>query len=467
MIELHPNRKNKINLEDYDYKKDIQHRLFLSTLSVFDIKVLEEILYSPLKVSLRKLSRDLDISSEVLYSVLEKLNVSELFTIENEYLIVDKESRKYYEFHISRFDEDFKSDMEFLFGLLKQVPIHVLPIWYSIPRTSNNIFESIVEKYLITPQLYQRYFMELGYNDSVFSGIIEDVFHAPQFYIQATELMEKYDLSRDLFEEYILHLEFNFICSMKYVNITGEWEAIVTPFYEWQQYLEFQKNKIPDPIQDTSRILRKRPSNFAFIEEISKILKELQVAPLHLSSEKDLYKMATLLDLQDSDFFKKYFHEIVSKIEQIKLLEINSDTIQATEHADEWLEMSIENRALYLYRHPLNKLQSSSFDKEIYVERMQREAEKSIRFVIDHGWVLFDDFIKGAIVPLTQEKKVLLTQKGKNWRYTIPEYSQTEQLFIKTALFEGLFHAGMVSTGTIDEKDCFCVTPFGQTFFGS
>src|SRR5690606_655670 len=97
-------------------------------------------------------------------------------SIEGDTIFVDKDKRKYFEIQISRFDEDFVPGMEFVQGLLKKVPIQVLPLWYATPRTSNNIFESIIEKYLLTPQIYQRYLSELSLGDPLFTSIMRDLF---------------------------------------------------------------------------------------------------------------------------------------------------------------------------------------------------------------------------------------------------------------------------------------------------
>ena len=72
----------------------------------------------------------------------------------------------------------FQPDMEFLQGLLKKVPIHCLPAWHAVPRTSNNIFESLVEKYLLSPQIFQRYLSELHFSHPVAISLMNDLFFA-------------------------------------------------------------------------------------------------------------------------------------------------------------------------------------------------------------------------------------------------------------------------------------------------
>ncbi len=212
MAELSSLRKNKITLEDYDYKQDIENRLLMSQFTSNDLEVLEEILYSSIKIPVRKLAKSVDLEESKVFVILQKLSKTGLFTFEGDSIIVDKEMRKYFEAQTLKFDPEFKPGMDFLQSLLRKVPIHVLPIWYSIPRTSNNIFDSLVEKYLLTPQIFQRYLMELNFSDHVLSGIVQDVYQAPDFKVYAKEIMEKYAISREQFEEFLLQLEFHFVC---------------------------------------------------------------------------------------------------------------------------------------------------------------------------------------------------------------------------------------------------------------
>ncbi len=207
MLELSPARKNKINLADYNSQQDIENRILMSDFSTLDIEALEEILYSPLKISFKKLVRTVGCSEQDLHNTIKKLSSTGLVTIQDDAILVDKEKRKYFEFQIHRFDPQFKPDMEFLQGILRKVPIHLLPSWYSIPRTSNNIFESIVEKYLLTPHIFQRYLMELNFGDQTLNAIMNDVFTAPDFKVSSSDLISKYNLKRADFEEMLLILE--------------------------------------------------------------------------------------------------------------------------------------------------------------------------------------------------------------------------------------------------------------------
>lgn len=436
MLEITTPRKNKINLSDYPLMQDIECRLLMSDFCLLDIEVLEEILFSPLKISFKKLCRNVNCTEEELSTSLKKLTPLGLLTLSDDTIFVDKEKRKVFEFEMTRFQPDFKPDMEFLQGLLRKVPIHVLPTWYSIPRTSNNIFESIVEKYLLTPHIFQRYIEELNLGDPTLNAIIRDVYSAPDFKVASSDLIAKYNLTAKTFEEMILTLEFNFACCLVFEKEEGHLLEYVTPFHEWREYLCFLRATEPVCI-DTNAVDRKNDSDFAFIEEMSELLLKSKNAPLPVPKTAAVEKLCLL-----------------------KLAEYRDEKLYASDAGDAWLDLSLENRSLHLYRHSQNRLLSMNAG-----ERCVREAEKSIKRVLHGGWVYFDDFIKGVQVPLSEQSVIMLKRLGKHWKYTLPVYGNEEKNLIKAVIFEWLYEFGLVTIGRHQGKDCFAVTPFGRFFF--
>ncbi len=446
MSEMTALRKNKIQLSDYDYRRDIENRLLMAQFSTIDLEVLEEILYSSLTISTKKLAKSLDLSDDVVLSSLEKLSKTGLLTYNRESITVDKEMRKYYESQIVKFDEDFKPGMEFLQGLLKKVAIHILPTWYSISRTSNNIFDSIVEKYLLTPQVFQRYLAEIHFADPNLTAIVHEVFHAPDFKISSKELIEKHRITREQFEEYMLLLEFSFLCCIGYAKEGDLWEEIVTPFYEWREYLTFLRDTQPTPIAAPEKIVRKEPSDFSFINELTALLKRAKKEPFAIDDKK--------------------LQPFVDKLRLVRLADVIDGRLYALESANDWLDMKEENKALYLYRHPLNRLLAEHFPAHLCTERNLREAEKSILSVLNSGWIYYDDFFKGVLAPLSENSTVILKKIGKTWKYALPEYNDEESAFIKATVMEWLPEIGIIATGEYDGRDVFTVTPFGQSVFG-
>lgn len=476
MIEMSPLRKNKINLSDYNYRRDIENRLLMATFSAFELEVFEEILYSSLMIPVRKLAKNLDVDEVRLVPILEKLKKTGLLTVEDDNIVVDKEMRKYYEAQMLKFDDEFKPGMEFLHNMLRKVPIPVLPVWYSIPRTSNNILDSLVEKFLLTPQIFQRYLLELNFNDPTLTGIIFDVYNSPDLRVNSKDLIDKYGLTKELFEEYMLHLEFNFVCCIGYTRQGEQWREIVTPFQEWRDYLIFLKDTECHSIEPASSIIRTRPQDFSFIQDMSHVLNLVKNQPIPLVSEGNgVWKLSpegralVLRRLEPvtgpNDMTEIYLDQVVAKLRLLKLADNVDGRLYALEAANDWLDMKLENRAHYLYRHPLNRILSIELPPYLCGEKSLREAEKCILRVIDKGWVDFEEFYKGVNVPLSEKSTVVLKKVGKAWKYAIPEYSEDERHLIEAVIYEWLFEIGVVATGTHQGKKCFCVTSFGQTLF--
>jgi hypothetical protein len=474
MINLGPSRKNKIDLADYNYKRDIENRVLMSTFSTFDVEVLEEILHSSLRLTVPKLCDTLDADLEELEPSLEKLAKTGIFERDGDQLVVDKEMRKYYESQILKFDDEFEPNMDFLQGLLRKVPIHVLPVWYSIPRSAMNIFEALLDRYLGSPRKYQRYLLELNLEDATLNGIMERVFTAPDFKVRSRDLREEFGLSREEFEECLLHLEFNFICCLSYNQIGNQWKEVVTPFHEWREFLRFRRDKMPKKL-DSTGVERLRTSEFAAVQDATALL---QAMPISVSEGRHHYcyrldddELARLARLCDGmpplteanrERYATYFGHLIGKLCLVEMAEEADGVVHPTEYGKEWCEMPADERAMAIYRHPHNSLVSREVDQRLQTERNLREVERSLERVTQLGWILFDDFFQGVIVPIGNAEEVKLEKKGRKWQYTLPTYSDEERLFIKASIFERLFEAGLVSIGRYEGKDCFCVTSFGR-----
>ena len=449
----------------------------MSQFSSHDLEVLEEILYSSIKIPIRKIAKSVDLDEDEIFPILEKMSKTGLFAFEGDSIVVDKEMRKYFEAQILKFDPDFKPGMEFLQSILRKVPIHVLPIWYSIPRTSNNIFDSLVEKYLLTPQIFHRYLMEINFSDPILTGIVDDVYTAPDFKLYATDLIKKYGMSREQFEEFLLLLEFHFVCSLGYEKVDNKWEEIVTPLHEWREYSIFLRNTEATSITAANKITRLRPQDFSYIQDLSNILSMTKKQPMTLTADKNkrllpnktaLSSLAAKMEgfEENSPAFIDHIDRLITKMRHLKLADVVDDRLYALESANDFLDMRPDNRAIFLYRHPLNRLVSKQVPAEMLTDRNLREAERSIVRVLNSGWIYFDDFLKGVIVPLSEESTVMLKRLGKTWKYSLPTYNEEELALIKATVLEWLFEIGVTAVGIHNGKECFSVTPFGQSLFG-
>lgn len=451
LIESIPTRKNKIILSDYNYQKDIQNRILMASFTKKDVEVLEEILYSPIQFPLSRLSKNLDLPLSTLQPILEKLSLTGLFFLDKEQLTVDKEKRKYFEGEIQKFSEDFTPGMEFIQNILKKPPIHALPLWYAIPRTSNNIFDSIIEKNLLTPQLFQRYIAELNFGEPILKKIIDELYASPSLELSATIIRQKYRISPELFQEYMLHLEFSFVCCILYKPTDDGWEEYISPFQEWKDYLQFFQHTEISHSLDPQHIAVFREEEFAFVEDLSSLL---QAAPFSLSK-------ASLFAHTNPP----YFQRLIEKAQLLSLGKTEEGTFSTMEASKYFLSLDKEKQSLYLYRHPSNRVPSVTKHHDIYTEKALREAEKSLYRVVHKGWVRFHDFLEGVIAPISEETTISLRRFGKQWRYTLPKYTMEEKNFFQAVILDWLFEAGLVQIGTLDGENVFKVTELGKMLF--
>lgn len=466
-------KKNKIELSDYNYRRDIENRILMSHFSTFDVEVLEEILNGSIKIRIDDLASDLDSTLDDLFPTIETLSKTGLLKIQGDTILVNKEMRKYYEFQILKFDDDFRPDMEFLQHLLRKVPIHALPNWYSISRSSDNIFHSIVEKFFLTPKTYQSYLTEMSLDDDILQGIVDDVFSAPDHKVRSRDLREKYNLSREEFEFHLLHLEFNFLCFLSYNRVGDNWKEVVTPIHEWTEYENFVLNSAPPPIEDPEQAQPLRDTSFPFVKDMSVILTNVQEQPLSLDSDlapsfadvKLLMGQCENMPAPEDDVlpkFRAYFSQIIEKLCEIQLASIQGSELSASvADANNWLQMSSEDQAMFLLRHPRNHKMTQAFSASLHTDRNVRSLEKSLTTIQHTDWIYFEDFLHGMLVPIGDTEGATLVKKGRRWKYVIPKYNDEERDFIKATLFERLFQVGIVETAVHKGKDCFRLTKFG------
>ncbi len=426
-------KKNKINLADYNYKRDIENRLLMSHFSAFDVEVLEEILHSSLTLQLSNLAASLEADSMEVMVTVDKLSQTGLLKRTGEMINVDKEMRKYYEFQALKFDEDFHPDMSYLQATLKKLPIHLLPVWYAIPRTSTNIFDSLMEKYLATPRLFQRYLLELTFDDPMPQRIMEEVFASDELMLRSRDLRQKFDLSREQFEEYMLLLEYNFVLCLTYIQVDDQWKEVVVPFQEWREYLLFMRESEPKSLQ-ADGVNELRGGELAFVQDLARLLNG---EPMNLPAD--------------------YHRWIEDKIQLLELMD----------HKKEWLELPLEDQAMTLLRHQDNRILSTKVDTELENEKNLREVEKALGRIPHNHWIDFGDFLKGVTTAIGHNEGPTLKKQGRRWAYVIPEYNEQEQLYVKAAVFERFFEAGFVSIGDYQERPVFRLTNFGRSLLAT
>src|SRR5947207_1768905 len=117
------NRKNKISLSDYNFRKDVANRLFLADLTPFEISVLRELIDNTPNTTIDRLAKEVGVSAKNIEPSIEKFKKIELITCDERKIKVDKEMRKYFETHLQKFEEGFHANLDFLKAILGKVPI--------------------------------------------------------------------------------------------------------------------------------------------------------------------------------------------------------------------------------------------------------------------------------------------------------------------------------------------------------
>ena len=230
-----------------------------------------------------------------------------------------------------------------------------------------------------------------------------------------------------------------------------------------------------------SQIKKTRPSDFAFAEDMSAILALSITKPLYVrlndnenwifekQSITQITKQLKGFDLKSEEgqaFFMDYSIKIIQKLLFLKLARVEKGQLVAEEDAEEWLSLPIEKRALNTYKQTLTNFRFNEFSQKICSERNIHEIEKTISRIIDSEWVFLEDFLSGIIAPISDNSKMILKKTGRYWKYTLPDYSEEEINLFKTVIYEWLFEAGVIATGSYNGRECLRITPLGQSMFG-
>jgi predicted transcriptional regulator len=473
-MQVSASRKNKVILTDYNFRRDIENRLQLAQLSVFDVEVLNEVLNSSLTFPVADLVETLSVSHSDVVSTLDKLIATKLLQHDGRMVRVDKEMRKYYEFQIQKFDDDFAPDIEYIIKGLKRIPIHVLPNWYSIPRTTDDIFVSIIEKHFLTPKIYDRHLKDLVFDDPIPLAIMKDVFAADDFKVRSKTLRDKYNLSREQFEEYMLLLELNFACYLSYSEVDGMWKEVATPMHEWREFLRFQRDTEPKTVSEDQVSPFHGGGGFAFVQDITALVRILDQQPLKVEGELPdvtlshmaLALWAPSLSCRVDREAVAYLKSLVKRLLQLKLAEVRDGHLYGTLSGSAWVRRSPQDQAMLVYRLPVSSEDFPGVSPDRFTEKNIRSVERSLKRVMKSGWVTFDDFMKGMIEPFGDAEYVTLRQKGKRWSYVIPTYVEADYVFIRELILQRFFQVGIVSVGHHQGTACFTVTHFGRIALG-
>jgi hypothetical protein len=300
---------------------------------------------------------------------------------------------------------------------------------------------------------------------------MNDVFNAPNFKITAHELRDRYQLSAEAFEEHLLLLEFNFICCLSYNQEDDRWQEVVTPFHEWRHYLLSRQKSLPSPLPEGAKVVEKRRQELAFAKDINALIATLQVNPLPLEGGRISTPHAKKVISEWSDLDKKegdaqgYIEWLTRKLCCVGLGEVRGKELRSNPFSKKWLEMTLQEQALSLYRHPTSSF-SAPIKNELASERNFREMEKTLNVLPEGAWVRFKDYQRSVMASIGSAEEPTLKKVNGRWSYVQPTYTKEEEQFIRASVLERFFEAGFVSVGICNGEEVFRVTPFGKVVLG-
>ena len=449
-----------INLSEYQHELEIEARILIEQLSSFEIQLINTLFYSSLKTSVKELQNELNADIAQVEAALDALSPLRLFHLSNGDISINKETRKQLEPLIERLESDFSPTIQYLVDKLSCVPINLLPKWYALPHTSDQITQSIIDKYLSTPSKYTQQLSQLKNNNSQAQQVYDILYSSPQLRVSLRDVAQALSLSIRECHALILELEFHFACCLTYEVVSERLEPIVVPPTEWSCYLATQGETTSSSIQE-DHVERIHRHDFGFINDMGKMLRTLLVEAITLDEEPFLPHNRTILDAiaTSNEVATTYFQQLVAALEALNLASVKKGALTLTPEGKSWLSLTQEEQAMLLYFHHLKCYHHNS---GIFSDRDVRKVEKALSTLPPNSWIPFETFCNSTIGAIGTTTPVTLRCIGRRWHYELPTYSDQERTFIQEVLTSHLYQCGMVATGWYNGKLHFKVTPFGQ-----
>ena len=411
-----PKKKIKINLSDYNSQKEVQFRLFLSSLNEHEMKILREIQLHSLKFPISELLHG-SISSQTL----EKFQAIGLLDVIGREVRVCKELRKYFEIDTMKFEEDFELNIDYVQTLIHRLPQHILPVWYPVPQSSNDIFAALFEKVFKTPKAYNEHLSDLSFEDIILEEMIHSIHSHPDMEVRAETLKRAFSLTDESFHQYMLLLEFHFTAFLSYRFEEGKIVEIVSTLKEWKEWNGYLNSQKPKAVPCPDKVEPLYDAHFGALKEINALNPRFE----------------TLLV-------------------ELKLAKSVQGALSPTACFEKWKSMTYEEQAVVIYRHISNHGS----------DNVMRQVEKSLKRILYTGWILVEDFLKVPHNTIGHTEGVRLKKLGGSWSYKIPEYLPEDKNLIVSLIQGPLFLAGITALGTYEGKPCFILTPFGKANLG-
>jgi hypothetical protein len=443
-FDLQFQKKHKVDLSEYTVDQDLFFRAKLAELEPTTTRLMIELFYLSSKTTLPKLKNALDLTENELKLFFDRMAPFQILSLEQDVVLIDKEVKKKIECFLAKFEEDFIAGIEYFQALLKQVPISILPTWYSLPRSCDSIFLSLKEKIFQTPAQYLRHIKEVETEKYPIQPIVNALLANPSAPLKLFELKKLTGLDGAELDECILFLEFNFIAVLTYRENEEKWDAELSLPEELKNYLK--KQSVTPPFTDLVQFDvvpdRGIPLTFAF--DLSQAIRFAKLYPLKVSLQDEAYtfdpfsleKLKGVLPCSTP-----YLVNILLKGLDLDLLRVVDGFVTLHPQAEPWLLYSIEKQALSLY-------------KVLWMQKNQsaKQAEKGLSTIISRGWVLADE-----VIDFISSGKPVLSRGRDGYIYEIQDEVKLTHEHLNT-----LFESGLIEWGTFEKKRCLRLTELGK-----
>ena len=437
-------KKNRVDLSEYPYEQDLNYRLLLASLNPTTTKLLIELFYLSSKTTLVKLKNALDLTENELKEFVDEIAPFNILSIEQDVVLIDKDVKKKIESFLEKFDEEFSHGIEYFQSLLKQVPINILPTWYSLPRSCDSIFLSLKEKIFHTPSQYLRHLQNIESDDPSVPLVIQALLAANNHLLTMDQLESVSGKSGFELQKLVLFLEFNFAAVMCYIEESGAWTSVLKLPNELSCYLNQLSVTPPFKIlaQNLVKPDRGIPLTFAF--DLSQVLRLAKVHTLkgQTTQEGIIFDPSGIQKLeQNLACEQNYALRLLKKAIELKLLEMDQGFITPHVQSEQWLLYSLEKQALSLY-------------KAIWIQGSHgaKQVEKGLQTLLQKGWVLADE-----VIQYVSYGKPLLQRTRDGYSYDL-----MDQVSMTREHLDLLFESGLIEWGSIDKKRCVRLTELGK-----
>ncbi len=442
-------RKHKVELNDYDFQRDIKIRLLLSKLTDIEKSILEEIMDGSVKFSVKQLSETLSLKPDAIIPFIKKLEELDFHKMQSDQLTINKDMRKYFAYELNKFSSHFEPSICHVQTLLNKVPIHNLPHWYAISRSADNIFEAIIEKYFHTPKCYAKHLEELSVENPYIYKLYEAILKSDNYCLDVEKIMRQFKLNHQEFEVLMLEFEYNFCGSLCYRRKGIKWVECASLYQEWKEYLQIKSEQSPISLK-AEKIKNKTPNEFYFIDELNRLLDWINENPSLKSAEEHFLHFSDLLECALN------LHLVTRDKSRLSLVKENLKT---------WQRKTKPEQASALYRMILGY--SRTVPSKINCsEKDLRAIEKELKTVTRQGWISLESFMNSLTAPIREHSPIELHRKGKKWRYKMPEYTDSDKKLIQEIIERYLWMPGILLKGTQGKIHCFSITPFGRITLG-